>query len=129
MLCGFPQRRGRLPSASRAIAVSVCEPLVAVVVFHATEYGGDISSAPRFTPSSWNCTPTTPPLSDAVADTLIVPVRNAPLAGDVMDTVGAVLSTATVTAFDVVRFPAASRAIAVSVCEPVGAVVVFHETE
>ena len=32
------------------------------------EEGDEVSSAPRFTPSSLNCTPATPTLSDAVAD-------------------------------------------------------------
>src|SRR5688572_19579036 len=39
-----------LPNASRATAVSVCDPLDAEVVFHETAYGAVVSSAPRFTP-------------------------------------------------------------------------------
>ena len=39
------------------------------------------------------------------------------------------LDTVTVTAADVVWLPAASRAIAVKVCEPLAALVVFQETE
>src|SRR5690242_9504023 len=42
------------PAASRAIALRVCEPLATVVVFHETEYGEAVSSAPRAAPSSWN---------------------------------------------------------------------------
>src|SRR5207253_115124 len=72
-------------------------------------------------------------LSEALADTVTVPETVDPLAGAVMDTVGgvvsaAVLLTVTLTALDVVRFPAASRAMAVSVCEAFDAVVVFHDT-
>jgi len=43
--------------------------------------------------------------------------------------VGAVLETVTVTGAEVVRLPAASRATAVRVCEPLLAVVVSQETE
>src|SRR5207248_1205480 len=57
----------RLPAASRATAVRLCVPFTAVVVFHEIEYGALIDSAPRFAPSSLNCTPTTPTLSAAFA--------------------------------------------------------------
>ena len=43
-----------LPAASRATALSVCEPLEAEVVFHDIEYGEAVSSAPRLAPSSLN---------------------------------------------------------------------------
>src|SRR2546422_965629 len=102
----------RLPAASRATAVMVCEPLLALVVSQGTEYGAAVSSAPAFTPSNWNCTPTTPTLSEALAVTLIVPETVAPETGEVMLTVGDVVSfdTVTVTGAEVVRLPAASRA-------------------
>src|SRR5439155_3250029 len=45
----------RLPAASRATAVSVCEPLLAVVVFQETEYGAAASDSPWLAPSSRNC--------------------------------------------------------------------------
>ena len=38
------------------------------------------------------------------------------------------LATLTVTAAEVARLPAASRATAVSVCEPLAVVAVLHET-
>jgi hypothetical protein len=41
-----------LPAVSFAIALSVCEPLLAVVVFHKTEYGAAESRAPRLEPSN-----------------------------------------------------------------------------
>src|SRR5437773_2579081 len=82
----------RLPAASRATAVSVCEPLLAVVVFQETEYGAAASSTPRLAPSSRNCTPTTPTLSEALAVTLVVPPTVAPETGEVMLTVGGVVS-------------------------------------
>src|SRR5436190_593068 len=82
----------RLASASRATAVSVCEPLLAVVVFQETEYGAAASSTPRLAPSSRNCTPTTPTLSEALAVTLVVPPTVAPETGEVMLTVGGVVS-------------------------------------
>jgi len=78
-----------------------------VAVFQDTIYGEDASSLPRLAPSSLNCTPTTPTLSEAVAVTLTVPEIVAPPAGAVIDTVGAVVSaatllTVTITAADVV---------------------------
>jgi hypothetical protein len=81
-----------LPAASRATAVRVCEPLLAEVVFQDTEYGAAVSSAPRLEPSSLNCTPTTPTLSEALAVTLVVPETVAPEAGAVILTVGGVVS-------------------------------------
>src|SRR5437867_12429549 len=61
------------PAASRATAVKVWDPLTASVVFHEREYGAAVTSAPRFAPSSLNCTPTTPTLSVALAETITVP--------------------------------------------------------
>src|SRR5947208_4845987 len=90
-----------------------------------------VSSAPRFAPSNSNCTPATPTLSEAFAVTVIVPLIVVPFAGEVMLTVGGVVSldTVTVTAADGAVLPAASRATAVKVCEPLPAVVVSQETE
>src|SRR5712691_7161144 len=109
----------------------VCEALLAVVVFQETEYGDVVSSAPALTPSSRNCTPTTPTLSEALAVTLIVPETVAPEAGEVMLTVGAVVSlnTVTVTGAEVLRLPAVSCAMAVMVWEPLLAPVVFQAIE
>ena len=118
-----------LPAASRATAVSVCDALVAGVVSQPNSYGAVVCSAPTFAPSTWNCTPTTPTSSDAVAVIVVVPETVAPSAGALIFTVGAVVSlnTVTVTAADVAALPAASRARAVSVCEPLAAVVMVHE--
>jgi hypothetical protein len=123
----------RLPAASRATAVRVWAPLVAVVVFQGTAYGEVVSSAPRAAPSSMNCTPATATLSAAVAVTVIVPATVEPDAGEVRAIVGGVVSepplaTVTVTGAEVVRLPAASRATAVRACEPLVAVVVFQGT-
>src|SRR3989442_153399 len=115
------------PAASRATAVRVCAPLLAVVVFQERVYGAVVTSAPRLAPSSFNCTPTTPTLSVALADTVIVPATVAPGAGEEMEMVGGVLSTVTLTAPEVATFPAASRATAVRVCAALVAVAVFHE--
>src|SRR5207237_122816 len=118
-----------LPAASRATAVRVCVALVAVVAAHERAYGAVITSAPRFAPSSLNCTPTTPTLSVALAETVTMPETVAPAAGAVIDTVGGVVSaTVTLTAAAVAVLPAASRATAVRVCSPVEAVAVFHES-
>src|SRR5205807_1799558 len=92
MLPGTAAEVVRLPAASRATAVSVCEPLLAVVVFQETEYGAAASSTPRLAPSSRNCTPTTPTSSEALAVTLVVPPTVAPETGEVMLTVGGVVS-------------------------------------
>src|SRR5436309_3287960 len=119
-----------LPAASRATAVSVCEALLVVDVSHSIVNGAAVSSVPRFAPSSRNWTPATPTLSAAVAVIVVVPETVAPFAGAVTLTVGGVVSlkTVTVIAAEVVAFPAASRARAVSVCEPLAAVVVVHAT-
>src|SRR5258708_4600166 len=117
-----------LPAASRAIAVTVCGPLLAVTVSPDIEYGAVVSSAPRFAPSMLNCTPATPTLSAALAVTVTVADTVWPLLGEVMLTVGGVVSgggalaTVTVIGAEVVRVPAASRAIAGRVCGPLLAV-------
>ncbi len=56
------------------------------------EYGEMVSSAPRFTPSRLNWTPETPTLSEAVADTVVVPDTVDPPVGEVIETVGGVES-------------------------------------
>src|SRR6266516_4013912 len=109
-----------LPAASRATAVMVCEPSLTEAVSQGIEYGALMSSAPKLTLSILNCTPTTPTLSEALAVKLVVPETVAPETGDVMLTVGGVVSagdplaTVTVTESEVV-LPAASRATAVMV--------------
>src|SRR5262245_53076406 len=100
--------------ASRARAASVCVVLVVVVEFQVIVYGGVITSEPSDAPSSRNCTPTTPMLSDAFADTVTAdPETVAPFAGAVIETVGNVVSalfTVTLTGSDVLALPAPSRA-------------------
>ena len=100
-----------------------------MVVFQAIEYGLAVSAAPRLAPSSWNCTPTTATLSEAVADTVTaVPDTVAPSAGAVIATVGGATSlfTVTDTGVAVVVLPAASRATAVSECTPLATPIVFQ---
>src|SRR2546422_84333 len=79
----------RRPSRSRATAVKVCEPLLSVVVFHCTEYGAAVTSAPRLAPSSLNCTPVTvsKPTIVTFAVAVIVPLTVDPDVGDVMVTI------------------------------------------
>ena len=89
-----------LPAASRATAVRVWAPLATVVVSHANEYGALVRSAPRFPPSSWNWTPTTPTLSAAVADVVTVPVTVVPEIGAVIDAVGGTRSMPSVSSWD-----------------------------
>ena len=55
---------------------------------------------PTFAPSHWNCTLATPTLSDAVQRTVTVPETVAPLAGDVIEAVGAVVSAVLVVVLD-----------------------------
>src|SRR5438128_2340399 len=90
---GTPADVVLLPAASRATAVSVCAPPETVDVSHDALNGGAASSAAIATPSTSSCTPTTPTLSLAVADTVTVPDTDALGAGDVIDTVGAVVSS------------------------------------
>src|SRR6476619_4695769 len=77
-----------LPAASRAMAERVCDPVAAVLVSHAVEYGAEVSSAPRLTPSRTSWTPTTPTLSDAAAVTFTVPATAALFADVEMMTEG-----------------------------------------
>src|SRR5205809_3067097 len=102
-----------LPAASRATAIRLWEPPATSVVFHEREYGTVVSSAPRLTPSSLNCTPTTPTLSVALAETVTVPATVEPAAGAVMDTVGGMVSGAArvvnVKSLETARLPTASR--------------------
>ena len=104
-----------LPAASRARAASVCAPLAVVIEFHDNVNGEVSTSAPSAAPSSRNCTPATPLLSDAFADTVTpVPDTMALLTGAVIDTVGGVTSglfTVTVTGADVVVLADGSRTI------------------
>src|SRR6185295_682561 len=58
-----------------------------------------------------------------------VPLTTAPAAGEVIVAAGAVLSTVTLTAADVVVLPAASRETAVKVCGPSATAAVSHEIE
>src|SRR5262245_53200501 len=81
------------PAASRATAVSVWVPFEVPVVFQLVKYGADRSSRPRLAPSSLNCTPATPTLSLAVAETdTPLPDTVAPPAGLVSETDGADVS-------------------------------------
>jgi hypothetical protein len=83
------------PALSRATAVRVWVPFVAVVVFQVVLYGDVVSSVFRFTPSSLNWTPRTATLSAAVADMVtVVPLTVAADAGAVRVMVGGVVSVA-----------------------------------
>src|SRR2546422_1079664 len=82
-----------LPAASRARAASVCAPPDAVEAFHVIEYGAVVSSAPYGAPSRRNCTPSTPTLSEAVAERgTELPDTVTPLAGAVIEMAGGVVS-------------------------------------
>jgi hypothetical protein len=72
-----------------------------------------------------------PTLEDALAVTVIVPFSAAPLAGEVMETVGGVVVLFTVmeTPALVVFVFAVSVATAVTVCLPLLSVVVFSDCE
>src|SRR6266852_6218279 len=74
-----------MPNPSRATAVKVCGPLLALVVFHEIEYGALVSSAPRLAPSSLNWTPSTVrrPMMLTLALTGTVPWTVEPDCGDV----------------------------------------------
>ncbi|HTP44344.1 MAG TPA: hypothetical protein VMJ13_07245, partial [Candidatus Acidoferrum sp.] len=118
------------PAASFATAVSVWLAFETDVVFHEKLYGDEVSAAPTFAPSTCNCTLATPTLSEAVTLTVTVPFTVALLAGDVIETVGGVVSalfTVTVTTALVAAFPAASFATAASVWLAFETEVVFQE--
>src|SRR6185503_3807490 len=100
------------PAASRARAAIVCAPLVALVESQLIEYGNAVNSGPIATPSSRNCTPTTPTSSDAFAATTTLTPETAPLAGAVIDTVGAAVSMLTMRMLAKFVLPLMSRAIA-----------------
>src|SRR5216117_2877129 len=110
-----------LPAASRARAASVCEPLALEVLFQEAEYGDVVSSAPRLAPSSRNCTPATPTLSDALAVTATVPDTVAPEAGAVRVTLGGVVSAAPASALNatICITQAFEFCVAVALYEPV----------
>ena len=78
-------------------------------------------------PSTRNCTPATPTLSVAVAVRLNVPLTVCPAVGEAMLTAGTVVSARATVTLAFARLPAASRAVAVSVCEPAATALVFHE--
>src|SRR5262249_7090075 len=82
-----------LPDKSRATAVNTRVPFPARLESQVIENGLVVSSAPRFAPSSLNCTPATPTLSDAEAETVMLPVTAAPFAGALIETVGGVVSS------------------------------------
>lgn len=92
-----------------------------------------MSGEPRSTPLRVNWTDVTPTLSDALADTVVTPLTVAPAAGAVKLTEGAAVSgvllpTVTEIELDIAELPAASRATAWMVCEPLPALAVFHVT-
>jgi len=116
----------RLPDASTASAVRMCDPDEAAAAFHAALYGADVSADPMTAPSTRNVTEATPTLSAALAVIVTVFCTVAPFAGAVIATVGGVVSftggavTVTVRAADVAVSPPTSRATAVSDYVPAG---------
>src|SRR5580692_8860 len=70
-----------LADKSFACAVRTCVPLLACVVSHETWYGAVVAAAPRFAPSTLNCTLAMPMLEDALAVTVVVPLTVAPETG------------------------------------------------
>src|SRR5439155_9632550 len=85
-------------------------------------YGAAVTSAPRFAPSSLNCTPTTPTLSVALAETVTVPETEAPATGAVMETAGGVASFTTVNTLVLVAVPPGVVPLSGPVVAPVGTV-------
>jgi hypothetical protein len=68
-----------------------------------------------------------PAVSVALALTATVSLTAAPLTGDVIETVGAVVSMATEILL-VAVFPAVSVAVALKVCDPLATPALFQET-
>ena len=111
-----------LPAASRATAVKLWLPFAFKVVFQETEYGGVVTSTPRFVPSSLNCTPTTPTLSVAFAATMIVLATVVPAVGAEMETVGGVVSFITVNTLELVAVPPGVVTLSGPLVAPLGTV-------
>jgi hypothetical protein len=80
------------PAASRATALSVCDPFATPKVFQLIEYGLDVTSDCKLAPSSLNCTPATATSSVALAEIVVVPEIVTPVAGAVIETAGEVVS-------------------------------------
>src|SRR5438552_15566342 len=74
------------------MAETLFGPFAAVDVSQVTAYGATVSSEPRFAPSSTNCTPATPTLSPALAETVIEPLTVVAFVGAVSVTDGGVVS-------------------------------------
>ena len=71
-------------------------PLANPDVFHTVLKGAVVSAAPRFAPSTLNCTPVTPTLSLAVAAIVTEPLTADPAAGEVIATLGGLWSRTSV---------------------------------
>ena len=120
-----------LPTASRARAVTEWAPSATVRESQLNENGALVSSAPTAAPSTRNCTPETPTLSDASADRVTSAPTVAPLAGAVNVTDGGAVSallTVTLIEEETPRLPASSSAMAISWWAPSPAVVVSQST-
>ena len=79
------------PAVSYAIALSTKLPLILLSVFHTTEYGAVVSDTISVVPT-YISTFATPTLSEALAKIVTLPLSVEPAVGDVIDTVGAVMS-------------------------------------
>ena len=107
-----------------ATAVKLCEPFESDVVASKKVYGEVVSAEPTFVPSTCNCTFATATLSDAEAVTVTVPETVEPAVGDVIETVGGVVSAVTVkVALLLVALPAELLTTTTKV-EPLSALVV-----
>jgi hypothetical protein len=107
--------RLELPAPSVAFALNEWLPSATFVEFQEKLYGADVK-VETIVPSTLRTTDFTPTLSEAFTLTLTVPDTVDPLAGDVIDTVGAVTSAETTFCETemllVALLPAASLAIA-----------------
>ena len=83
-----------LPAVSVAMAVNIWEPFVVRVVSKLILYGEVESEDLRLLPSNLNWTPVMPVLSVALAVIVIVPETVAPFVGEVIETVGGMMSPA-----------------------------------
>ena len=80
-----------LPERSNARAVTLCSPPLTVLVSHGTLYGA-VVSVPTLMPSTRKSTRLMPLGSTAFAEIAVAPLRIAPFAGAVTDTVGGTVS-------------------------------------
>ena len=97
-----------LPPVSVALEVTVWMPSDRAVVSRLNVHESSPTAGSKAPPSIWTSTTDSAVLSNAVPEMTMVPVTVAPSKGNVMATVGGVMSVETVKSADTARLPRAS---------------------